>query len=177
MNAQKPEDIQSQIIYNGLLSLCCSGWEDSVGGSGNWLESSWRVFSLTGDLNCKVTGRDRSCGDYFVLFTETEVFVDRHTLKFWMLGRDSLGNSFGPAFFKKWCIMRSTVISTIKWVITHDKSVDAWLLTLSYNYKIREHLNCEGCLLPVCFSVFLLINFHLQLNSSFYHTLRIYMLY
>lgn len=160
-----------------LASVAADG--KTVGGSGNWLESSWRVFSLTGDLNCKVTGRDRSvviilC---YLLRPKTEVFVDHHTLKFWMLGRDSLGNSSGPALFKKWCIMRSTVISTIKWVITPDESVDAWLLTLSYNYKIREHLNCEGCLLPVCFSVFLLINFHLQLNSSFYHTLHIYMLY
>lgn len=30
------------------------------------------IFSLTGDLNCEVTGQDSSYGDYFVLFTKTE---------------------------------------------------------------------------------------------------------
>lgn len=65
----------------------------------------------------------------------------------------------------------------MKWLITHDKFVDDCLLviTISYYYKIRKRLNSEG-LFPLCFS---LPGHELSpwINSSFYHTLHIYMVY
>lgn len=72
LSAQKPEDLQSQMLYYGLFSQCYNEREDSVGGSGNWIESSQGIFLLTGDSNCKVTGQDSSCGDFFVLFIKSE---------------------------------------------------------------------------------------------------------
>lgn len=76
-----------------------------------------------------------------------------------MVSRDSLGDFSSPALFRKWCIVGSIVIQNR---MGHDEFIDGWLLTVSYDLKFREHLNSEGCLLPLCFSLFL--NFHLEIN-------------
>lgn len=94
-----------------------------------------------------------------LLEAETEVSADCHMPKFWMVSRDSLGDFSGPALFRKWFIVGSTVTQHR---MGHNELGDAWLLTISYDLKFREHLHSEGCLLPLCFSLFL--NFHLETN-------------